>query len=232
VVYAKRIPEWNTVMAQKPEPGGRDVMSVGDRFLLHGGRLLYSGEGPVVSASQYNFRGFVDGGRKLSAAFTPTRYCAVAPAWDSEIFAMPTSRYGNVLGWDRSDVDQRLLKGLKTMVDLDKKIPADTPQKWGRYALISQVFNAVETQLRSTSKWPVVRREVFALALARNAVIMTERDMNASAPCKVVARDKYTGEEMWQVELPDEPRLGGLSVARSGNVLVTLVDGSIVCVGK
>lgn len=232
VMPAQRIPEWNTVMAQKPEPTGKDLLVFADKFLVHGGRLLYSGEGPVVSASQYSFRSLAADGRQLSPAFTPVRYCAVAPAWDAETFVMPTSQYGNVLGWTTSDVEKRLLAGLEVMIRMDKDIPGETPQKWGQYNLIGRVFGAVERQLRATSQWPVVRRQVFALAVARNAVLMTTRGLNPAGPCYVIAMEKASGREMWRVELPAEPRLGSLSVNRDGHVLVSLIDGSIVCIGS
>ena len=175
VVTAERIPEWNSVMAQKPEPAGKDLLVFADKFLVHGGRLLYSGEGPVVSASQYSFRSLAPDGRQLSPAFTPVRYCAVAPAWDPEIFVMPTSQYGHVLGWPTAEVEKRLLAGLDVMIKMDNEIPGDTPQKWGQYNLIGRVFGAVERQMRAASRWPLVRHQVYALAVAGNAVLMTAR---------------------------------------------------------
>ncbi len=218
-------------MAQTPEPAGKDIMVFADQFLLHGGRLLYSGEGPVVSSAQFSFRTLGDGGRFLSPAFTPVRYCAIPPAWDDEVFVMPTSRYGDVLGWNTAEVQRRLREAHDVMVSMDKEIPGETPQKWGQYDLIGRVFNVVERQLRSTSRWPVVRRQLFALVVARNAVVMTERGANRTALCALAAYEKEDGQVRWRVDLPAEPRLGGLAVCSNGNMLVTLVDGSIVCVG-
>lgn len=231
VVPADRVPQWNAVMAQTPEPAGKDVLVFADRFVMHGGRLLYSGEGPVVSSAQISFRGVAEDGQQLSPAFTPVRYCAIPPAWDADTFVMLTSRYGDVLGWNTSDVEQRLRESLDTMIEMDKSIPGDTPQKWGQYNLIGRVFSTVERQLRSTSKWPAMRGQVFALAVASNAVIATQRGMNTSSPCFVAAYRKSDGQEIWRVVLPAEPRLGGLSVHGNGSVLASLTDGSVVCVG-
>jgi len=231
VVPAKRVPEWNTVMAQKPEPSGRDTMVFRDQFLLHGGRLLYSGEGPVVSAAQVNFR-VIDGqGALRSPAFTPVRHCAVPPAWDSETFVMPTSRYGDVLAWPASDVARRLGDALATMVAMDKEIPGVNPQKWGQYGPIGKVFRTVERALRATSIWPVKRESIYALAVVRNAVVMTARNNAPAGGYYVAAYAKTTGSTIWEVALPGEPRLGGLAVDRHGRAIVTLVDGSVICVG-
>jgi len=230
VVEAKRIPTWNTVMAQKPEPAGRDVMVFEDRFLLHGGRLLYSGTGQVVSSAQVNFRAIDAQGRLQGPAFTPVRHCAVAPAWDDELFVTPTSRYGDVVGWSVAQMDAKLAAALGRMTALDREIPGDSPQKWGQYNLIGQAFATVERELRSSSVWPTLREQVYALSVARNAVLITAKG-HGTEPCFVAAYAKSDGKRLWKVDLPAPPRLGALAVDRDGRVLVSLVDGSILCVG-
>ncbi|MHC4404902.1 MAG: outer membrane protein assembly factor BamB family protein [Planctomycetota bacterium] len=232
VAAARRVPVWNTVMAQKPEPAGRDVMVFGDRFLMHGGRLLYSGEGQVVTSAQVNFRAIDAEGRLAGPAFTPVRHCAVPPAWDDEVFITPTSRYGDVVGWSVSDVEKRLADALALMTKMDRKIPGESPEKWGQYNQIGQVFGAVERELRAASLWPVVRAEVYAVAVANSAVVMAGREKGVAGPCFAAAYAKTDGKPLWKVELPFEPRLGGLAVDRHGRVVVALGDGSIVCVGE
>jgi outer membrane protein assembly factor BamB len=231
VVPAQRVPEWNTVMAQKPEPAGRDVMVFNDRLLMHGGRLLYSGPGQVVSSAQVNFKAIDAQGRLLGPAFTPVRHCAVPPAWDDELFVTPTSRYGDVVGWSAADVEKRLVDALAKLTTMDREIPGDTPQKWGQYNLIGRAFSTVERQLRAASLWPVVRDQVYALALSRNAVLMTARPKTGPGPSFLAAYSKSDGKILWKVDLPIEPRLGGLSLDRHGRALVTLQDGSVLCVG-
>ena len=232
VAGAQRVPEWNTIMAQKPEPSGQDVMVFNDRFLMHGGRLLYSGEGQVVSAAQVNFRSIDEEGRFQGPAFTPVRHCAVPPAWDDQLFVTPTSRYRDVLAWNTADVEKRITGALALMTKMDQKVPGDTPQKWGQYNLIGQVFSAVERELRSTSVWPVIRDNIYSLALAQNALVTTARDRAGAKPPFVAAYGKTDGKVLWKVELPTEPRLGGLAIDRDGRILVTLRDGSILCAGK
>jgi len=231
VGQAQRVPEWNTVMAQKPEPAGRDIMVFGDRFVMHGGRLLYSGEGHVVSSAQVNFRLLDDQGRLHGPAFTPVRHCALPPVWDDELFVTPTSRYGDVVAWKASDVEKRLIDAVALMAKMDKEIPGDSPQKWGQYNLIGKVFSAVERELRATSQWPVIQDEVYAIALAKNAVVITGRGKNTAGPCFIAAHSKSDGKVLWKVDLPIEPRLGGLAIDRDGRIIVALTDGAILCVG-
>ena len=199
---------------------------------MHGGRLLYSGPGQVVSSAQVNFKAIDEEGRLQGPAFTPVRHCAVPPAWDDELFVTPTSRYGDVVGWDLADVEQRLADALVRMTTMDEKIPGQSPEKWGQYNLIGRAFSTVERELRAASIWPVIRDEVYGLAVAKNAVLMTARGKNGSGPSFLAAYAKTDGEVLWKVDLPTEPRLGGLAVDRHGRALVALGDGSVLCVGQ
>ncbi len=232
VVTAQRIPAWNTVMAQKPEPAGRDIMVFGDRFLMHGGRLLYSGAGQVVSSAQISFRAIDSQGQLAGPAFTPVRHCAVPPAWDDEVLVTPTSRYGDIVGWKVSDVQKRLGDALAQMIEMDKKIPGENPQKWGQYNLIGKAFSAAERELRSASIWPVIRDEVYALTVAKNAVVVTGRNKNVAGSEFAAAYSKADGKILWKVDLPAKPRLGALAIDRDGRVLIVLRDGSILCLGQ
>ena len=119
-----------------------------------------------------------------------------------------------------------------TNAKMDQKVPGDNPQKWGQYNLIGQVFSAVERELKSTSLWPVIRDNVYSLALAQNALVATARDQAGAKPPFVAAYAKTDGKVLWKVELPTEPRRGGLAIDRGGRIVVTLGDGSIVCVGN
>ena len=232
VAAAHRTPVWNTVMAQKPEPAGRDVMVFADRFLLHGGRLLYCNEGQEVSSAQISFRGMDAQGRLAGPAFTPSRHCVVSPAWDDDIFVTPTSRYGDVVAWNAADVETRLGETLTLMTKMDEKIPGDSPEKWGQYNRIGQVFSAAERTMRAASLWPASQDDVYAIAVAHNAVVVTGRKRNVPEPCFIAARSKSDGKILWTLNLPGEPTLGGLSIDRDGRVLVPLRDGSFVCVGQ
>lgn len=232
VIPARRIPVWNTVMAQKPEPAGRDLMVFADRIIIHGGRLLYGNEGHEVSSAQFSFRAIDDRGRLVGPAFTPTRHCVVPPAWDNDVFITPTSRYGNVVAWKTSGVISRLGETLKLMTEMDEQIPGETPEKWGEYNRVGQVFSAAERAMRSASMWPAVLDELYATAVARNAVIFTGRHRSVQDQWFVAARSKFDGKALWAVELPCEPTLGGLSIDRHGRVLVSLCDGTFVSVGE
>ena len=49
---------------------------------------------------------------------------------------------------------------------------------------------------------------------------------------KLVAFDLVTDKERWSVDLPGEPVFNGLAPSAEGAWLLTLCDGSVVCVGN
>ena len=66
--------------------------------------------------------------------------------------------------------------------------------------------------------------EISSPVLAGNAVVYIIN----SQVCAVQRSDRKL---LWDVELPAQPLPGGLSLTRSGDVLVPLVDGRIACIG-
>ncbi len=47
----------------------------------------------------------------------------------------------------------------------------------------------------------------------------------------VIAVDRADRSMPWDLKLPAQPVLGGLSLTRAGDVLVPLVDGRVVSIG-
>ncbi|NQT12836.1 MAG: PQQ-binding-like beta-propeller repeat protein [Planctomycetes bacterium] len=48
----------------------------------------------------------------------------------------------------------------------------------------------------------------------------------------VTALDLDSGKQVWSQPLPASPVPWGLAVDRSGHVILTLVDGQVICVGE
>ena len=49
---------------------------------------------------------------------------------------------------------------------------------------------------------------------------------------KVVAFRRADGSKVWSVDLPDQPAMNRLAINRDGRVLVSLCDGSIICLER
>ena len=47
---------------------------------------------------------------------------------------------------------------------------------------------------------------------------------------QLTAWDRADGQQVWQIDLPSVPLRDGLAVAAEGRVVVTLMDGSVLCV--
>ncbi|MBP89096.1 MAG: hypothetical protein CMJ64_20665 [Planctomycetaceae bacterium] len=86
-------------------------------------------------------------------------------------------------------------------------------------------------------KWQTeMFRDPTALAVCKNAVIVTgklaARSEEASSPkYAITALRLNNGEPLWSKPLPSAPVSWGLAIDRAGRSIVTLTDGSVVCVG-
>ena len=51
-------------------------------------------------------------------------------------------------------------------------------------------------------------------------------------PYKISAYNRTDGTVLWTLPLPGQPLMDGLSITRDGNIIVQMLDGSVLCVGK
>jgi outer membrane protein assembly factor BamB len=68
-----------------------------------------------------------------------------------------------------------------------------------------------------------------AFALAKDQVVVAHQ---AGAAYKVTGFRRADGSKAWAVDLPDQPAMNRLAVDRDGRVIVSLCDGSVVCLGR
>jgi outer membrane protein assembly factor BamB len=75
-----------------------------------------------------------------------------------------------------------------------------------------------------------------ALAVAGQRVVVVgsaarEKDSDEPRVFQVASLDAETGTAVWTTELPGEPRPWGLAIDRHGRLIITLMDGRLVCLG-
>ena len=84
-------------------------------------------------------------------------------------------------------------------------------------------------------------RDPRALAICRNAVVAAgemgrvnpqEEDGETKPTHAVLALDPSDGKPIWSQPLPAAPAPWGLAISRNGDVIITLVDGRVVCFGS
>ena len=64
------------------------------------------------------------------------------------------------------------------------------------------------------------------------AVVQQQNKNRAQPQWFVAAFDKEKGRRLWQQEIFGKPLPDGLLVDRDGQVVVTMLDGSLICLGS
>jgi outer membrane protein assembly factor BamB len=95
----------------------------------------------------------------------------------------------------------------------DEKIPRHITQAWGE-------FKVTEKPL-----WQYAFPGSLAVALTKNAVVVADAS-------KVTAIDLNSGNQLWSQRLPCAPVPWGMAVDRNGRVVLSLVNGRVLCLGK
>ncbi len=95
----------------------------------------------------------------------------------------------------------------------DEKIPRHITQAWGE-------FNVSKKPL-----WQYGCRDSVAVALTANAVVIADAS-------KVTAIDLSSGDSLWSQRLPSAPVPWGMAVDSKGRVILSLVDGRVLCIGS
>ncbi|MEW6355161.1 MAG: PQQ-binding-like beta-propeller repeat protein [Planctomycetota bacterium] len=204
---------------------GSEVAVFRDRFVVHGGRSMYSGDSAVVSSAGFAFWPVGDPGQQIHP-FPFFQRSSVPPAWDDDAFAFLTARYGGLVCWEANAVEKVLQSRRQEEQDLQKKVP----DFWKRRGLLDEL----DVKMRKTGKWGPVEGNVLSLAMCRNAVVMVCQEPaegEAAAAWVLRAHDKGDGRILWQQPLPSEPMLNGLTIDRNDRVLAALMDGGLVCFG-
>ncbi|MHC4510136.1 MAG: outer membrane protein assembly factor BamB family protein, partial [Planctomycetota bacterium] len=93
----------------------------------------------------------------------------------------------------------------------DEKIPRHITQAWGEFKVSAKPV------------WQYDCPGSIAIAVARTAVAVADAS-------KVTALELGTGKPLWSEKLPAAPVPWGMAVNRRGYVILTLVDGQVLCI--
>ncbi len=95
----------------------------------------------------------------------------------------------------------------------DEKIPKHIIQAWGQF---------------KASKKPLWQHDCpgsIAVAVTKNAVVIADAS-------QVTALELRSGKRLWSQTLPSAPVPWGMAVNGTGRVILTLVDGQVLCIGR
>ncbi|MCF7973213.1 MAG: PQQ-binding-like beta-propeller repeat protein [Phycisphaerae bacterium] len=95
----------------------------------------------------------------------------------------------------------------------NERIPRHIIQGWGQF------------RISKTPRWQLRCPGSLAIAVSKNAVVMADLS-------SVQAVDLGSGKSLWRHTLPAAPVPWGLAVNREGSVLLTLINGQVLCFGS
>ncbi len=218
-------------------PGG-DIAVFRDRFVMYGGKPFWTDHSErwgteefqsVLRFAVFTFIELDGSGNAQYPEVAPVEDSrgVVTPAWDNDLMVLATDRITGVCGWDAD--------GAETF--LTQQRAANQGTSYDSYQE-SRVINT-----GWTSRWGPLDIQVNAMMLAQNAVVVAYRDNDGAqwwdwkekllaSTWKAGLLSKDNGTLLWSDTLPAEPLRNGLCVDRSGNIMVALRDGRLVCFGS
>jgi acetyl esterase len=221
------------------DPEARTGVSVQGHLLLHKDKLYLAG-GNAVSPAVYD----IHSGRCLNDP-TPLARCESTSPRGWELFlagnrviacGSPFYSHPDIPVYDHT-VTKKLLHASTGQRDIvwidnnkllcyepldkdvlsrcvtDEKIPRHIIQAWGQ-------FKVSEKPL-----WQHDCPDSIAVAVTANAVVVADKS-------QVAALELHSGRRLWTQTLPSAPVPWGMAVDCTGRVILTLVDGQVLCIGR
>ena len=185
-------------------------------YPIVGGRILFSAAANVSTKGSFTV---TTGDRSLTLNFG-----GIPPAWDDSNTVLVNFLHGKLTCCDVEKVSDVL----------DEPAPSSPADRRGRLSLADQFANrgAVQwqTDLGEPNKFEAVSLVVCPNAVL--AVIQQQHNFRAQPQWYVVAFNKESGQQMWRQEIIGKPLPDGLLVDRDGQVIVTMLDGRLICFGR
>ncbi|MEQ2009372.1 MAG: PQQ-binding-like beta-propeller repeat protein, partial [Limisphaerales bacterium] len=194
--------------------GGKFVGVVGDGYIIAGGRILYASARNVATKGSF-------------VAWSPDRrsqslnFGGIPPAWNDDTLAVVNFKYGKLAAFDTPKVTAAVTKETQKRSDV-----------------IGPFQNNLVTLMttRQEQRWQTNldadKFEALSIALTPNALltVASYQDMGRARPqWFLIGLDPKDGRRLFRQELPAEPLPDGLLVDRAGRIMVTLMDGGMVC---
>jgi len=227
---------------------GEEVAVLNDRYMLAGGRLMFSAFENVVDPGYFALI-------KTDSPGESTELIAgkIPPAWKDKMFVYVHGRHSRIRSCDVEEVEKVFGKRKEAEAAIKKRWVANLPWVLDTVSLavarnaIVAVCETAGVQRAAPNpvalERPVLERAVAerpALTAAapgrplRSRVMAAERGTPERGPSgwAVVMLDPKNGEVIWRADLPSRPLTGGLLVDRDGQIVVVLENGKVVCFGR
>ena len=185
-----------------------------DSAAIVGGRILYSAAENVATKGYF-------------AAYTPKSgyhmaYGGIPPAWDDDTFAIVNYKRGKIICCDADRVAEHL--------QIKQGGDSPPPQQ-------SDANVAASVQQKDLLRWQsdldgARKFETVSMVVCPNAIVAVVRSQTrhrAHPQWYVVGLDSNTGSILFQQGLRGDPLPDGLLVDAEGRIVVTMLDGRVVC---
>lgn len=186
-------------------------------FPIIGGRVLYSA--PSNVSTKGSFVTFVKN--------QPLRlnFGGIPAAWSETTVALVNFKHGKLTCCDADKVAERLSKGYDKDPKTGRRRRTNLATAFARDKAIRW-----QSDLGESNKF-----EAVSLAICPNAVVaivQNQQKARAQPQWYAVAFNAKNGATLWRHELRNDPLPGGLLIDRNGQVIVTMLDGSVLCLGQ
>ncbi len=210
---------------------GREIVQVSPALIAYGAAETHHAPDDWICARGENIAltSLDAAGRPELPGVSVGNRCNLTPAGDADLLVVA---YGNgadpvhLEGWDTA-------KTTSYVREQSAKIEMAKLPNW-RLAQIPDAITGKEKDI--PRRWGPLPFAARAAALAPNAVVVTvagefnpHRQLQPGR--KLLVLDRADGKTLQSVDLPGEPAPDGLCLTRDGGAIVTLRDGTVLCVG-
>lgn len=222
-----------------------------DAFLVTGGARFFDELNITSSENENDVISFVEMNDDITGktpVAVPWFDCRVMPAWDARnLLAMPAAKSAKAQppGAIRREEDLLCWDTPRAVTELRKDIAAGAADhlalsNWGEVpknrTLIdhskNESYQEPQKVWLNQSGWYLAAVLTADAAVAVHALPVASGRPEEMTTYFATAYDRTTGAQLWQLALPGQPQMDGVSIARDGSVLVRMVDGRVVCLRK
>jgi outer membrane protein assembly factor BamB len=207
-----------------------------DNFVFRGGRRISETEDTLLrplGSSDITACTLSNSEDEVCTEIPLNRFGTSLPAWDAEDILLPSEMDigGSLFLMPRAQFTTMMTGDLVSSAPPTNE-PADTSANSALPSL--QLADA-----KPKPKWPDLKQWAVgnftnhgvaaAFALAKDQAVVALSD---GSHHRLIGYLRAGGKQAWTIDLPEQPAMNRLALDREGHVLVSLCDGSVVCVGQ
>jgi len=222
-----------------PVPRGKHIGVLQDRFILHGGTPLFADQREWMNGAHKGgactLAEIMDGAHTVKFPEWAFSTSGTMPAWNNQTLIVHSrgKKKSKVESWDVA----------KIITEVSPDIQAQADALWPAKRPIKAFFGLPKNAQFSTNYtmklWQTVESPTFirSIVLTQKSVLVAHAKIvqrtavtsPTSNDFHLVAFDRETGKKRWEIPLPGDPIENSICVNRNGQIFLTTLGGSLVC---